>query len=88
MKEVRALQGFTHQGRKVLGDTFNVSDRHADALEKKGLVEVLGDGPTEENPSTAGGEKQSASPAAQASAKKTAAAQKGGEPKPKAGQSS
>jgi hypothetical protein len=43
MKEVKAKTGFDHDGNRVRGSRFTVSDKHALELEKKGLVEILGD---------------------------------------------
>ena len=67
MKQVEAISGFEHGKRRFRGDRFSVSEQHAEQMVRAGLVKVLGDGPTTENPSTAGGEKSSASPAAPAS---------------------
>ena len=72
MIEVEARQSFEHSGSRKRGDRFEVSEAQAKGLERAGLVRVLGDGPTKENPSTAAGAKLSASPAAPASPKKTA----------------
>jgi hypothetical protein len=78
MKEVKAVSSFDHYGQRHTGDQWTVSDSHAAALEKKGLVEVVGDGPTDENPSTAAGEKSSASPADPVSSRSTSRASKRG----------
>jgi hypothetical protein len=43
MKEVKAKTGFDHDGNRVRGSRFTVSDKHALELEKKGLVDILGD---------------------------------------------
>lgn len=72
MKQVEAKSGFDHGGMRRRGDRFQVSDKHAEQLEAAGLVRVLDDGPTPAHPSTAAGEKSSASRAAPASPKKTA----------------
>lgn len=73
MKQVQALKGFIHGEQRERGQRFFVTDMTADALARKGLVRILTDeGPTSKNPSTAAGEKSSASPAAPASPQTTA----------------
>lgn len=84
MKEVHALQSFDHDGPRKRGDRFAVSAKHAEQLERAGLVRLLDDGPTPKNPSTADGAKSSASPAAQASRQATAKPSKRGGRKKKA----
>ena len=69
MPEVRALTSFEHNGARRRDDVFEVSDNHAKALHKAGLVEIIG---AESDPSKAAGAKSSASPAAQASQPQTA----------------
>lgn len=88
MKEVEALSGFEHGKRRIRGERFPVSDQHAEHLERAGLVKVLGDGPTPENPSTAGGETSSASPADPASPQTIATPSKRGGKRAKGGASS
>lgn len=60
MKEVKAKTSFDHDGNRVRGSKFAVSDKHALELEKKGLVEILGD---EGGVPPAPGAKGSAAPA-------------------------
>lgn len=73
MKQVQALRGFIHGEPRKRNERFRVTSQTAAELEQKGLVRVLSDeGPTPENPSTADGEKSSASPAAPASQQTTA----------------
>jgi phage-related minor tail protein len=66
MKEVEALSGFEHGKSRQRGDTFTVSEQHAKALVRAGLVKIVGEAPDAANPSGAAGGKSSASPAAQA----------------------
>jgi len=87
-KEVEALSGFEHGARRIRGERFSVSAQHAADLERAGLVRVLGDGPTAENPSTADGATSSASPADQASPQTIATPSKRGGKKAKAAASS
>lgn len=61
MPEVIALCSFEHGSSRRRGERFDVSDNHAAALLRAGLVEVVGDHP----PAKAAGEKSSASQAAQ-----------------------
>lgn len=73
MKQVQALRSFIHGEPRKRNERFSVTSQTATELEQKGLVRVLSDeGPTTENPSTADGEKSSASPAAPASLQTTA----------------
>ncbi|WP_128422661.1 hypothetical protein [Delftia tsuruhatensis] len=88
MKEVEALMGFTHNGSYRRGDRFRVPEPQAEALKRKGLVRVLADEPSEENPTAAAGQKSSASPAAPASQKPTAGKRGSGGAGSKAAQSS
>lgn len=88
MKQVKALSGFEHGRRRHCGDTFPVSEQQAIALERAGLVTIVGEAPDVDNPSGAAGEKSSASPAAPALTSPTAKPPKrGAQPKP-GGQSS
>lgn len=83
MIEVRALTSFSHDGELIRrGQTVHFSDYITQQLAKKGMVVVLGNGPTPVNPSTADGEKSSASPAAQASPQTTATESDSGETSP------
>lgn len=43
MKEVKAKTSFDHDGNRVRGSRFTVSDKHAAELDRKGLVEILGE---------------------------------------------
>lgn len=44
MYEVRAIASFDHHGARKVGDRFTVGNqRQAEELQKKGLVDVLGD---------------------------------------------
>lgn len=44
MYEVRAIASFDHHGSRKVGDRFTVGNqRQAEELQKKGLVDVLGD---------------------------------------------
>lgn len=70
MIKVEALQSFEHSGARKPGDRFQVSDRHAADLSRRGMVRVL-DGKLADPP-PAGGEPSSASPAAPASPQTTA----------------
>lgn len=88
MKQVEALSGFEHGKRRYRGDRFQVSEQHATHLERAGLIKVLGDGPTPENPSIAGGEMSSASPADPASPQTIASPSRRGGRKAKGGASS
>ena len=72
MKEVQARQGFEHGERRRRGDRFMVSDQVAEELSRNGLVTVLGDEPTPENPIGGAGKLSSASPVAQVSPQTTA----------------
>ncbi|WP_210132387.1 hypothetical protein [Stenotrophomonas rhizophila] len=46
MYEVQAIASFDHHGSRKVGDRFTVgSQRQAEELEKKGLVQVLGSAP-------------------------------------------
>jgi len=73
MKQVQALRSFIHGEPRKRNERFSVTNQTAAELEQKGLVRILSDeGPTAENPSTADGEKSSASPAAPASPQTTA----------------
>lgn len=67
MPEVIALCSFEHGSSRRRGERFDVSDNHAAALLRAGLVEVVGDHP----PAKAAGGKSSASQAAQASPEQT-----------------
>lgn len=81
MPEVIALSSFEHGSSRRRGEIFDVSDNHAAALVRAGLVEVVGD----HRPAQAAGGKSSASPAAQASRRGTASKPKNGaKPKPSA----
>lgn len=83
MIEVRALTSFSHDGELIRrGQTVHFSDYITQQLAKKGMVVVLGNGPTPANPSTADGAKSSASPAAPASPQTTASASDSGETSP------
>lgn len=68
--EVEAIKSFDYDGARRRGDRFEVSPQHADALRRRGLVVLVA--ATADNPSTAAGEKSSASPAAPASLGTTA----------------
>lgn len=63
MPEVIALSSFEHGAARRRGDKFEVSENHAAALVRAGLVEVVSD----THPEPAAGEKSSASQAVQAS---------------------
>ncbi|PNQ53691.1 hypothetical protein C1141_19925 [Vibrio agarivorans] len=67
MPVVQAIIGFDHAGPRRKGDLFEVPDRTATELMRKGLVTV-----PESRPAEAVGEKPSASPAAPASPPQTA----------------
>lgn len=67
MPTVIALQSFDHNGRRRRGEQFTVSDGHAAALERAGLVSISGP----DDPGQAAGGKPSASPAAPASPEQT-----------------
>lgn len=83
MIEVRALTSFSHDGELIRrGQTVHFSDYITQQLAKKGMVVVLGNGPTPVNPSTADGAKSSASPAAPASPQTTASVSDSGETSP------
>lgn len=83
MKQVKALSGFEHGSRRSVGDTFAVSEQHAQALARAGLVKIVGEAPDAANPSGAAGGKSSASPAAQALTGATVKKPgRGGKPKP------
>ena len=71
MIKVQALDSFEHSGRRARGDCFEVSEKVAAALVRKGLVRVVG-GEFVKGPQRAGGAPSSASPAAQASPQTTA----------------
>lgn len=75
MPEVSALTSFEHNGARRRGDVFDVSDNHAKALHKAGLVQIIG---AESDPSKAAGAKSSASPAAPVSPQTTAQKSKPG----------
>lgn len=49
-KEVKARMGFEHNGRRVRGEKFTVSDKYAEQLVKKGLVSVVGGAVEQEKP--------------------------------------
>ena len=69
MVAVTALSSFEHGGKRKRDDVFEVSDTHAKALKRAGLVsfdEAQGD------PIDAAGAKSSASPVAQVSPQTTA----------------
>lgn len=72
MKQVEAIQNFEHGTRRKRGEQFGVSEQHAEALARAGLVTIVGDQATDANPSEAAGAKSSASPAAPASPEQTA----------------
>lgn len=58
MKEVKATTSFDHDGNRVRGSRFTVSDKHALELERKGLVEILGEEASElPDPGIGGGSK-------------------------------
>ena len=80
MPEVRALSAFEHNGSRRRNELFEVSDTHARALEKAGLVEIVG---AAGDPGKAAGAKSSASPAAPASRQTTAKKSGGGAPRPR-----
>lgn len=84
MTQVLAKANFDHDKPKRPGDLFEVSPQAAKQLERKGLVEIIGDGPAVENPTTSAGASSSASPADQASPEATAEKSKGGGRKKKA----
>ncbi|MNY56355.1 hypothetical protein D3C86_1924260 [compost metagenome] len=67
MPEVTALQSFDHNGRRRRGERFPVSDGHAAALVRAGLVSMA----APDDPGQAAGGKPSASPAAPASPEQT-----------------
>ena len=69
MPEVIALSAFEHNGSRRRNERFEVSDTHARALERAGLVEIIG---AADDPGKAAGAPLSASPAAQASQQTTA----------------
>lgn len=73
MTKVIALRSFEHSGSRRRDSRFDVSERVAQALLKKGLVDIVydpaGKAPV---PVSATGEKSSASPAARASRRRTA----------------
>ena len=78
MPEVIALSSFEHGSSRRRGEIFDVSDNHAAALVRAGLVEVVGD----HRPDKAAGGKSSASPAAQASPEQTSKpSARGGRPR-------
>lgn len=79
--QVVAIQNFEHDGKRNIGDAFEVSDRHAEQLKRAGLVS---DGVGRDDPTLAVGAKSSALPAAQASQQTTAKKSKRGV-KPRAG---
>lgn len=78
MTQVRAKFGFDHDGPRRRGAIFPVSKQVAEEMERRGLVEIVGEGPTPENPSTADGEPSSASPAAPVSPQATVPTSKHG----------
>jgi len=88
MKHVEALSGFEHGKSRQRGDTFSVSEQHAKALERAGLVKIVGEAPDAANPSGAAGEKSSASPAARVLTSPTAKPPKHGAKLKKGGPSS
>ena len=80
MPEVTALQSFDHTGRRRRGERFTVSDGHAAALVRAGLVSMA----APDDPGQAAGGKPSASPAAPASPLTTASVSaSGGKKAPK-----
>lgn len=70
MVTVTARQSFDHDGKRMPGDQFEVSDHHAKQLAGKGLVYSPNGDTTD--PQEAAGEPSSASQAAQASRQTTA----------------
>lgn len=85
--DVEALGNFEHGTTRRRGDRFAVSEAHAKALHRAGLVRILSGG-TAADPTGAAGEKLSAPPAAPASPQKTVPPRKRGVPLPRAAQSS
>lgn len=81
MTEVVALNNFQHNGAKRVGAQFDCSPQAAAALAKKGLVEIIGDGPTLENPTQTAGASASVSPADPVSPEETAPKSKRGRQK-------
>ncbi|MCP1646987.1 hypothetical protein [Pseudomonas nitroreducens] len=66
---VTATAGFDHDARRKLGEEFDVSRQHAEALKKKGLVTY---DENQSDPEPAAGEKSSASQVAPVSPQTTA----------------
>ena len=79
MKRVIALQSFDHGGMRRRGDVFEVSPQTAEGLVRAGIVRLH----DKADPSKAAGAKSSASPAAQASPRKTAKKSAAGAPEVK-----
>ena len=75
MPDVIALSAFEHNGSRRRNERFEVSDTHARALERAGLVEIIG---AADDPGKAAGAKLSASLAAQALPQTTASPSKRG----------
>lgn len=69
MVSVTALTGFEHGGKRKRADVFDVSEAHAKALKRAGLVSYEA---SQVDPIDAAGAKLSASPAAQVSPQTTA----------------
>src|SRR5699024_5481267 len=75
MATVIALQSFDHYGKCRRGETFPVSDHHAKALVRAGLVAIKG---SEVDPAKGAGARSSASPVAPASPQTTSSKSKRG----------
>ncbi|ARP86291.1 hypothetical protein CAL13_08835 [Bordetella genomosp. 9] len=70
MVTVTARQSFDHDGKRMPGDQFEVSEQHAKQLACKGLIDTWSNDSAD--PQEAAGEPSSASQAAQASRRTTA----------------
>lgn len=78
--EVVVLKTFVHDGKKLRGQRFHISDNFALQMERRGMVRVI-------RPAQATGRKSSASLVAQVSQKQTAKESKSGVVKAKTAKS-
>lgn len=73
MLQVKALRSFDHNGSRKKNSVFKLADSTAHDLARRGLVIVVVEPPkVEARPTQAAGATSSASPAAQASRRRTA----------------
>lgn len=77
--EIEALKAFDHDRMRISrGGRIAVSPQTAQLMRRKGLATIIGDAPTPQNPTPAGGETSSVSPAAPVSPEPTAPKSKRG----------